>query len=152
GSRAVVPMSIAVKAHQPTVFTCTLFTRHEDGNGLGRYVFLLGAELTFDEPPSLNLGVILVDLHGRLVLGHTQGYGSSEEHERASEIAEEILRVTPPSCAADVALLQNLRDAAGGSEQTWRTPRPISESDAARSAKMSRVGRKKPRASKRNAH
>jgi len=112
GSKAVIPLSIAVKSGRATAIRCGLFTRHSRGNGLGRYLYLLGAELVFEDFQSVNLGLALVDLHGHRVLGYTRGYGSRSEYEDPREIAEEILRIVPASCMTDSRVLRNIREVA----------------------------------------
>jgi hypothetical protein len=83
GSKVVMPLSLEVESGGSADFRFRLFTRHNLGNELGKYLYLLGAELVFDGFRSMNLGIVLVDLHGLLVLGHTQGYGSQGEYEGA---------------------------------------------------------------------
>jgi hypothetical protein len=111
-SKVTVPLSLTVESESSTALTCRFFTRYDRGNGLGRYLYLVGAELVLGDFRSVNLGCLLADLHGRRVLGYTRGYGSQADYEEAQEIAEEIQRVTPSSCVMDPVVLRNLREIA----------------------------------------
>lgn len=112
GSKAVIPLSTTITPDSNSHISCKLYSRHTDGNGLGLYLFLLGAELIFSDFQSVNLGVILVDLHGLRPVAWTEHGSTHDEIETVKEAAEEIMRILPVSCAVDSGVIKNLREIA----------------------------------------
>jgi hypothetical protein len=108
GSRVLVKLDL----HSAEGADCTLFTRHDAGNGLGNYVYLLGAEVTFKDLTSQSVGLLLVDLHGKRVLGYTRWQNSRETYDSVVQTAAEILRIAPKSTIIDAELHRSLKELA----------------------------------------